>query len=318
MRILRKTRGWKLPMIGAIAMVFALNFVLSRPEAADKIPAVSPPQSSYGSTVAGIGVIEPRSEIIALGVELPGVVRQVPVAVGDSVKKGTPLLILDQREIEAQIRTLEAARLSARVAASDASAQFATLAALKDKKAVAKDEFNRRRHAKELAEARVKEAEAQLEQARTTKERLSIKAPIDAAILEINIRPGEYAAAGVLSEPLMRLGDVSTLHVRVEIDEENAARVRADAPAKALRRGDTTHEIPLRFVRFEPFVSPKQNLAVSGQRVDTRVLQILYAIEMDASPNAPLFVGQQMDVFIDAGFNTETPDASTPASSAAE
>jgi hypothetical protein len=31
--------------------------------------------------------------------------------------------------------------------------------------------------------------------------------------------------------------------------------------------------------------------------VDTRVLQVIYAID---TPNAPVYVGQQLDVFIDA------------------
>jgi hypothetical protein len=51
-------------------------------------------------------------------------------------------------------------------------------------------------------------------------------------------------------------------------------------------------------VRFEPFVVPKRSLTGdSTERVDTRVLQIIYRVERDA---LPLFVGQQLDVFIDA------------------
>ena len=55
---------------------------------------------------------------------------------------------------------------------------------------------------------------------------------------------------------------------------------------------------PLRFVRFEPFVVPKRSLTGdSTERVDTRVLQVIYRVERD---DLPLFVGQQLDVFIDA------------------
>jgi HlyD family secretion protein len=55
----------------------------------------------------------------------------------------------------------------------------------------------------------------------------------------------------------------------------------------------------LRFVRVEPYVVPKKSLTGgSNERVDTRVLQALYAFERG---NLPVFVGQQMDVFIEAG-----------------
>lgn len=302
MRILSRIHGWKLPLIGAAGLVFALVSVLGRPESKAHEPLVTPPTTSFSTQVAGIGVVEPKSEVINLGVELPGVVRQVQVAVGDDVKRGAPLFALDQREVDAQIVTLEASLVSSRVQAADAEAQYALIASVKDKRAVAKDEVNRRQFAKQLAQARVKEIEAQLQQAKTTKQRLMVKAPIDGRVLELNVRPGEYAVAGVLAAPLMRMGDVSTLHVRVEVDEENAARIRPDSKAEGLFRGDTTTRIPLTFVRFEPYVRAKQNLAAAGQRVDTRVLQIIYALPEDLSDR---FVGQQMDVFVDEAAATE-------------
>jgi hypothetical protein len=46
-------------------------------------------------------------------------------------------------------------------------------------------------------------------------------------------------------------------------------------------------------------VVPKRSLTGdSTERVDTRVLQIIYKVERD---DLPLFIGQQLDVFIDAG-----------------
>lgn len=296
MRILSRIHGWKLPFIGAAGLVFALVSVLGRPESKAHEPAAPPPASTFSARVAGIGVVEPKSEVISIGVELPGIVRQVQVAVGDDVQRGAPLFALDQREVDAQIDTLKAALVSSRVQAADAQAQYGLIASVKDKRAVARDEVNRRQFARQLAQARVKEIEAQLQQAKTTKQRLSIAAPIDGRVLELNVRPGEYAAAGALAAPLVRMGDVSTLHVRVEIDEENAARIHPNSHAEGLFRGDAATHIPLRFVRFEPYVRAKQNLAAAGQRVDTRVLQVIYALPEHMSDR---FVGQQMDVFVD-------------------
>jgi len=63
-------------------------------------------------------------------------------------------------------------------------------------------------------------------------------------------------------------------------------------------RGNADLKASLQFVRFEPFVVPKRSLTGdSTERVDTRVLQVIYRVERD---DMPLFVGQQLDVFIDA------------------
>jgi hypothetical protein len=63
-------------------------------------------------------------------------------------------------------------------------------------------------------------------------------------------------------------------------------------------RGDTRQKIPLEFVRFEPYVVPKKSLTGdSTERVDTRVLQVIYRIRDEKTP---VYVGQQMDIYIDA------------------
>jgi hypothetical protein len=51
-------------------------------------------------------------------------------------------------------------------------------------------------------------------------------------------------------------------------------------------------------VRVEPFVVPKKSLTGdTTERVDTRVLQVIY--QFDPAGKPPLFVGQQVEVFID-------------------
>jgi hypothetical protein len=95
----------------------------------------------------------------------------------------------------------------------------------------------------------------------------------------------------------MLLGAVDQLNVRADVDERDATRVRPEANAIASVRGDATRTYKLRFVRFEPFIVPKKNLTNdASERVDTRVLQVIYAIEKDAAVRP----GQQMDVLIQA------------------
>ena len=73
--------------------------------------------------------------------------------------------------------------------------------------------------------------------------------------------------------------------------------MRPNTPAVAYVRGDTKQKFPLEFVHFEPYVVPKKSLTGdSTERVDTRVLQAIYQI---SDANAPVYVGQQMDVYIE-------------------
>jgi HlyD family secretion protein len=147
------------------------------------------------------------------------------------------------------------------------------------------------------AQAGSAQAGAQARVVATDLQRLVVRAPIAGQVLRLNVRLGEFASAGPLADPLVAMGAVDPLHVRVQIDEEDAARISAGAPAEATLRGDATKRIPLTFVRFEPQAIPKTNLNGGGERIDTRVVEAIYAFNRG---ELSAFVGQQMDVYVTA------------------
>ena len=207
---------------------------------------------------------------------------------------------------------------------ADAKNSLELYESVPDKRAIIREELTRRRYAVkanqakadaaraelarleagpwkpdlDVAEAQVEAAAAQVAVTEAELDRHTIKAPTDGTILQVKIRPGEYAMAGVMQTPLMVLGDVETLHVRVDVDENDAWRLDPNSPATAYVRGNQSLNTPLKFVRVEPYVIPKRSLTgESTERVDTRVLQVLYSFPRGA---LPVYVGQQMDVFIEA------------------
>jgi multidrug resistance efflux pump len=149
-----------------------------------------------------------------------------------------------------------------------------------------------------VAKAQVELARAQVECIKSALERLTVKAPIDGQILQVNVRLGQFAALA-WKEPMMVMGDVTHLHVRVDIDESDLPLFAQHAQAVATLKSRPQVRFPLDFVSVQPYVIPKQNLTGYGsERVDTRVLQVIYRLP-DDRPIAT-YVGQQMDVYIRA------------------
>ena len=150
-----------------------------------------------------------------------------------------------------------------------------------------------------IARAQLAQAESAVRQDEVALARLTTRAPMDGVILQNKVRLGQYAQCGPLADPLMIFGGGGEIHVRANVDEEDAWRVRKGASATAHVRGNGAKRYALEFVRFEPHVIAKQSLTGNAaERVDTRVLQVIYRFR-DRSAN--VFNGQQMDVFIDAG-----------------
>jgi multidrug resistance efflux pump len=150
---------------------------------------------------------------------------------------------------------------------------------------------------KRVAQAAIDQARAQVQETQTELDRLVVRALVDGEVLQVNVRPGEFVAAPA-SQALVVLGNVTQLHVRVDIDEYDIPRFVTDAEARATLKGQPNEFFPLRFVRIEPYVVPKKSLTGDNtERVDTRVLQVIYAIDTNGKR---LYVGQQIDVFINA------------------
>jgi HlyD family secretion protein len=146
--------------------------------------------------------------------------------------------------------------------------------------------------------AAIDQARASLKLAQTDLELRTVSAPIDGEVLRVNINPGEFALAGAVTQPLIVMGRTDPMHVRIDIDEADISRYRPGARAIASLRGDMVRKLQLSFVRVEPLVVPKRALSgLTTERVDTRVMQLIYAIVEDGMAILP---GQQVDVLIEA------------------
>jgi RND family efflux transporter MFP subunit len=302
-----------LPVLAVFGLGFAvLTVVNSSKTIPPAQPFVDPAAPPFKSSVAGTGIVEANTENIAIGTLVPGVISKIYASVGSKVKAGDPLFKLDDRDLIAQMTIRQAAlRVAntnvkvAKASLSDLKNQLALAESVTDKRAISVEELDRRRYAVQIAKAKLAQAKAdvisakaQIKETETNLDRIIVRAPVDGEVLQLKIHPGEFAPAGVTQTPLILFGNVKPLNVRVDVDENDAWRVRADTPAVAFLRGNREIKTDLKFVRFEPYVVPKKSLTGDSiERVDTRVLQVIYNI---AQTDLPIFAGQQMDVYIES------------------
>jgi len=307
-----------LPVVALIGVAIAVwLIVVGLPDRSTSAPGEQPPKATgalaSSPRVAGAGVVEPSSEVIDIGSALSGLVTEVRVRPGDRVAKGDALFLVDSRAASAQLDQANAAIGEARAAIGEASAaqstarqQLALYRSLSDPAAVSRAEVIRAEGEDAaatsrlgLARARLAAAQASAAAARTEIERLVVRAPIAGEILAVNVRPGEFVATqgGGNSQPFIQMGETNPLHVRIDIDENEIPRVKLGAEAIVSPRGEAERQVKATFVRAEPLVVPKRSLTNSAaERVDVRVLQLIYAL-----PKSDAFrVGQQVDAFIPA------------------
>ena len=301
-----------LPIVAIVGVIFAIAFVHAGNAQTPAAPPVAEPaRAPYESYIAGAGIVEASTENIAVGTPVAGVVTVIDHKIGDRVRAGEPLFQIDSRDLQAELLVrqalLESAKANAAAAeatASDADRQWQKVREL-DKRVLSQEELDKRQFAAANADAKqlqahadVASAQAQVRQTETELDRRIVRALVDGTVLQCKVHLGEFAPAGPVDPPLMMLGGTDTLNVRVDVDENDAWRLQTSRSATAYVRGNAALHTPVRFVRLEPYVLPKKSLTGdSAERVDTRVLQVLYSFD---PRSLPVYVGQQMDVFIEA------------------
>jgi multidrug resistance efflux pump len=155
------------------------------------------------------------------------------------------------------------------------------------------------------SEAELAQSRAELEQAIASQnqnalllEKFTVRSPVHGKVLQVNSRVGEYISSTPATPPVV-LGETGSLLVLADVNESDASRATPVSSATASLKGNPSRSFPLKFQRVVPFMVPKKNLTGSNsERVDVRVLQIEFRF---TPPPFPVYVGQQLDVFIKTG-----------------
>lgn len=291
-------RKYVLPVLAVLGVLLAIWTVKqgAKPVIPSK-PVADPPKVAFANKISGAGIVEANTRNISIGTHIPGIVARVYVKVAQRVKDGDPLFLIDDRARRADLAVRNTKVLEAGANLQDLKAQLTIAENVKDSRAISIDDLNKRRYAVQAAEARLANARAEVDSAKVDIDLLTVRAPITCEILQVNIRPGEFAPSGVTAQPLILLGNLDRLHVRVDIDENDAWRFSKESPAVAYIRGNSDLKVGMRFEYMEHYVVPKKSLTgESTERVDTRVMQVVYSFDPGELTVIP---GQLMDVFID-------------------
>lgn len=221
------------------------------------------------------------------------------------------------------IPPLEAAVQQAQARVKDATDEFERVSAALAKDAATQSEVNRKRYAMEAAQAELAAAKANLAKMKAGAwareiavtqaqlaaadadidalcvriERLTVRSPIDGTVIKRNIEPGEFATPAD-AEPAMVVGDVSSLNIRAQVDEQDVAMLKEGAAGLARPRGPVETLMPLTMLRIEPLAMPKRQITgMASELVDTRVVEVLFRVA--DSKGVAIYPGQLVDVFID-------------------
>ena len=177
--------------------------------------------------------------------QIAGQVKEVMVAVGDTVKANNMVLEISPtlQPTKAENNRAQMARMQAELADQRAQLDFAELqfkrqTQLKAQNATREDAFESSRMGLSSARARVDAIDAQIRQLEATlkieedsRKQTQVLAPISGTVVTLNARAGQMVNAAQPAVPLMRIADLSKLTVAARVAEGDVTRLRGGMQA---------------------------------------------------------------------------------------
>jgi len=201
------------------------------------------PASTYDATLLA-------GEEGIVGADVPGKVVRIMFKEGDAVKKGAPLIALDNRDMLDQLEAAKAqlSAVSASLPKAEANVEISrrnynNARALLEAGAVSPNDVSDAEAALRVAEADLNALKANIAAAQSGVNRLQhnldnmvIKAPIDGIVEDKNVTVGAYVTPGV---PLAMVKNTAVIQAVIKIAQEDVGKVRLGQKAEISVSGDS-------------------------------------------------------------------------------
>lgn len=208
--------------------------------------------------LASVGSLQ-ADNIVEIRPETDGTVAAVPVAEGETVRRGAVLVRLDGRELAAELAAAEAAVRRAETERGNLDRRLERNRGLYDKGAISAQTLDDLEASRDAAAARLEEAEAQRDLAARELEKTVIRAPFAGTAGARDLYPGDYVTAG---QPLFTLVDDDPLRVEFTVPEQYLGRLEVDRPVRLEVRSRPDESFTGRVVFVSPRVDPRSRTVV--------------------------------------------------------
>ena len=206
------------------------------------------------------GTIAARRDIPVGVVGEGGSITRILVDAGDWVKQGQVLAIIDKSVQSQQLQSLAAQIEVSRADAALAQQELNRALQLVERGFISKADIDRKTATLNAANARVKVAQAQLNEMRARVGRLNIVAPKSGLILERNVELGQVVSGG--SGALFRIAEGGEMELQARVDEGDLSQLSVGIMAKVTPVG-TEKAFDGQIWQLSPTIDPQNRQGIA-------------------------------------------------------
>jgi RND family efflux transporter MFP subunit len=245
-------------LLGILVFATAVHIIETTPQKAKLINAPSPVETvtakrqNLEEVIGGSGSIE-QAQTVQLTSQVTAEVLDVPVKIGDIVKKGALLVRMDDRLIQAQLQANREYVEANKIKIKDESNQVARYTALEQKNMGTASELEKSEMALADAKEALAKATLSLRQAEIDLEHVKITSPFDGIVLERLVNPGETTHR---EQIVMKLGSLNNVLLAAKMTEDKMHSVELGLASEASFPAFPGERFEGKVVKIDPNIDP--------------------------------------------------------------
>lgn len=201
---------------------------------APRVVRVVTPERVAGTATLTLSGRSAAAEEALLSSRASGIVAERRVDIGDQVKAGDVLVVIEAPEVEQELRRARASvdQVRARLVLADVTLQRGE--SLVDKGHVSVQTVDERRATKLAAEADLASALAEVKRLEEVQSFQTVRAPFDGTIVERHVERGDKVSGDTSQSGsyLLRIARLNELRILIDVPQSSALIVKPGAPAK--------------------------------------------------------------------------------------
>ncbi|WP_312403141.1 efflux RND transporter periplasmic adaptor subunit [Rhizobium sp.] len=252
-------------LIALVIIGVGTAFTLSSSASTPAVLTTPVARGNVESTVLATGTLKP-SRLVAVGSQASGRITSLKVAVGDTVKAGDLIALIDSTTQDNALKTARAALANVQAQRNERVAELEnanlTLArqqAIYEKQAGSRADLQTAEAEVKVVTAQIEALDAQITEAEVAVETAQadvgytrISAPMDGTVLAIVNQEGRTVNATQSAPTIVALGDLTRMTVRAEISEADITRVEAGQKVRFNVIGDRARSYDATLAAIEP------------------------------------------------------------------
>lgn len=280
---LNKWLKWSILVILIALSVYLIKIFIFPSQEESSYITSKPTIMNLENTVMATGITNAYKQV-SVGAQVSGQIEELKVVVGQKVKKGDILAVIDAQTQQNSYLSAKAEMASNQAALVKAKLDFDRQSQMLPSGATSKAEYDSAKASLALAKAQLDQSKLQVETSRVSLGYTKVIAPIDGVVISIAVEQGQTVNANQSTPTILVLAQIDKIIIKSEISEADVQKLKVGMDATFTTLGNNSKEYKTKISSIDP--APTTITNVSSTNLNSTADSAIYYYATMEMPNS--------------------------------